>query len=70
MVGEVLDVMVNLARDGMTMICVTHEMGFARTVADVVVFMDKGQILEVGSPEDIFERPQHPRLQQFLNQVL
>ena len=70
MVGEVLDVMVNLARDGMTMICVTHEMGFARTVADVVVFMDKGQILEVGKPEDIFERPQHPRLQQFLNQVL
>ncbi|WP_418765606.1 amino acid ABC transporter ATP-binding protein [Mailhella sp.] len=70
MVGEVLDVMVNLARDGMTMICVTHEMGFARTVADVVVFMDKGQILEVGSPEDIFERPRHPRLQQFLKQVL
>ena len=70
MVGEVLDVMVNLARDGMTMICVTHEMGFARTVADVVVFMDKGQILEVGSPEDIFEHPRHPRLQQFLKQVL
>ena len=70
MVGEVLDVMVNLARDGMTMICVTHEMGFARTVADVVVFMDKGQILEVGSPEEIFERPRHPRLQQFLKQVL
>ncbi len=70
MVGEVLDVMVNLARDGMTMICVTHEMGFARTVADVVVFMDKGQILEVGSPEDIYEHPQHPRLQQFLKQVL
>ena len=70
MVGEVLDVMVNLARDGMTMICVTHEMGFARTVADVVVFMEKGQILEVGSPQDIFEHPKHPRLQQFLNQVL
>ena len=70
MVGEVLDVMVNLARDGMTMICVTHEMGFARTVADVVVFMDKGQILETGSPEEIFERPRHPRLQQFLKQVL
>ena len=70
MVGEVLDVMGNLARDGMTMICVTHEMGFARTVADVVVFMDKGQILEVGSPEDIYEHPQHPRLQQFLKQVL
>ena len=70
MVGEVLDVMVNLARDGMTMICVTHEMGFARTVADVVVFMDKGQILEQGSPEEIFEHPRHPRLQQFLKQVL
>ncbi|WP_077071781.1 amino acid ABC transporter ATP-binding protein [Mailhella massiliensis] len=70
MVGEVLDVMVNLARDGMTMICVTHEMGFARTVADVVVFMDKGQILEQGSPEEIFEHPKHPRLQQFLKQVL
>ena len=70
MVGEVLDVMVNLARDGMTMICVTHEMGFARTVADVVVFMDKGQILEQGSPEDIFEHPKPPRLQQFLKQVL
>ena len=70
MVGEVLDVMVNLARDGMTMICVTHEMGFARTVADVVVFMDKGQILEVGTPDEIFDHPKHPRLQQFLNQVL
>lgn len=70
MVGEVLDVMVNLARDGMTMICVTHEMGFARTVADVVVFMDKGQILEVGTPDEIFDHPKHQRLQQFLNQVL
>ena len=70
MVGEVLDVMVNLARDGMTMICVTHEMGFARTVADMVVFMDKGQILETGTPQEIFEHPKHPRLQQFLNQVL
>ena len=70
MVGEVLDVMTSLARDGMTMMCVTHEMGFARTVADRVVFMDKGKILESGSPEDIFEHPRHPRLQQFLNQVL
>ncbi len=70
MVGEVLDVMVNLARDGMTMICVTHEMGFARTVADRIVFMDKGQILEVGTPQEIFEHPRHPRLQQFLQQVL
>lgn len=70
MVGEVLEVMADLARDGMTMICVTHEMGFARAVADVVVFMDKGQILETGTPEEIFEHPKHPRLKQFLNQVL
>ena len=70
MVGEVLDVMVGLARDGMTMICVTHEMGFARTVADRVMFMDKGVILEVGTPGQVFEDPHHPRLRQFLNQVL
>ncbi|MBR4423244.1 MAG: amino acid ABC transporter ATP-binding protein [Mailhella sp.] len=70
MVGEVLDVMVSLAREGMTMICVTHEMGFARTVADRVVFMDKGTILEVGTPDEIFDSPRHPRLRQFLNQVL
>ena len=70
MVGEVLDVMVNLAKEGMTMICVTHEMGFARSVADRVVFMADGQILEVGTPDEIFDAPKHPRLQQFLNQVL
>ena len=70
MVGEVLDVMVNLAKDGMTMICVTHEMGFARSVADRVVFMADGQILEVGTPAEIFDSPKHPRLQQFLKQVL
>ena len=70
MVGEVLDVMVNLAKDGMTMICVTHEMGFARSVADRVVFMADGQILEVGTPAEIFDAPKHPRLQQFLKQVL
>ena len=70
MVGEVLDVMVNLAKEGMTMICVTHEMGFARSVADRVVFMADGQILEVGTPSDIFDSPKHPRLQQFLKQVL
>ena len=70
MVGEVLDVMVNLAKDGMTMICVTHEMGFARSVADRVVFMADGQILEVGTPSQIFDAPKHPRLQQFLKQVL
>ena len=70
MVGEVLDVMVNLAKEGMTMICVTHEMGFARSVADRVVFMADGQILEVGTPSEIFDSPKHPRLQQFLKQVL
>ena len=70
MVGEVLDVMVNLAKEGMTMICVTHEMGFARSVADRVVFMADGQILEVGTPSEIFDTPKHPRLQQFLKQVL
>ena len=70
MVGEVLDVMVNLADDGMTMCCVTHEMGFARTVADRVIFMDHGQILEMDTPERIFNAPRHPRLKQFLDQIL
>ncbi len=70
MVGEVLDVMVSLAHEGMTMIVVTHEMGFAREVADRVIFMDHGQIIEMGTPKEIFENPQAPRLQQFLNQVL
>ena len=70
MVGEVLDVMVNLAEFGMTMVCVTHEMGFARTVADRVIFMDKGQIVEEGSPDTIFDHPRHPRLKDFLNHIL
>lgn len=70
MVGEVLDVMVTLAEEGMTMVCVTHEMGFARTVADRVIFMDQGQILEAGKPETLFTSPRHPRLRQFLNQIL
>jgi len=70
MVGEVLDVMVNLAEEGMTMMCVTHEMGFARTVADRIVFMDQGQIVESGAPEEFFDNPKHPRLKQFLNQIL
>ena len=70
MIGEVLDVMVSLAREGMTMVCVTHEMGFAREVADRIIFMDQGAILEQGPPEQIFNRPQNPRLQQFLNQIL
>ncbi len=70
MVGEVLDVMVGLAEDGMTMVCVTHEMGFARTVADRIIFMDHGQIVEMGTPDQIFESPRAPRLKQFLNQIL
>ncbi|MBS6830636.1 MAG: amino acid ABC transporter ATP-binding protein [Desulfovibrio sp.] len=70
MVGEVLDVMVNLAEEGMTMICVTHEMGFARTVADRLIFMDQGQIVEAGRPDTLFTAPRHPRLRQFLNQIL
>ena len=70
MVGEVLDVMINLAEDGMTMVCVTHEMGFARTVADRVIFMDHGQIIESGPPDTLFGAPRHPRLKQFLNQIL
>ncbi|WP_180373256.1 amino acid ABC transporter ATP-binding protein [Lawsonia intracellularis] len=70
MVTEVLEVMKTLAEEGMTMIVVTHEMGFAREVADRVIFMDKGQIVETGPPETIFTSPQHPRLQQFLKQIL
>ncbi|UZP69213.1 amino acid ABC transporter ATP-binding protein [Desulfovibrio mangrovi] len=70
MIGEVLDVMVNLAKEGMTMVVVTHEMGFAREVADRIVFMDQGQILEVGTPDHFFNNPEHPRLQKFLEQIL
>lgn len=70
MVGEVLDVMITLAEEGMTMICVTHEMGFARTVADRLIFMDHGQIVEAGAPDTLFNSPRHPRLRQFLNQIL
>ena len=70
MVGEVLDLMRDLAKDGMTMAVVTHEMGFAREVADRVVFMADGKILEEGSPTDIFDHPQAPRLQDFLSKVL
>ncbi len=70
MIGEVLDVMVRLAREGMTMIVVTHEMGFAREVADRVVFMDEGKILEEGSPEHFFKNPEHERAKQFLSQIL
>ncbi len=70
MVGEVLEVMTTLAREGMTMVCVTHEMGFAREVADRIIFMDEGQILEQGTPEHFFTAPEHPRLQRFLSQIL
>lgn len=70
MVGEVLDVMKKLAHDGMTMVVVTHEMGFAREVGNRVLFMADGKLLEEGSPTQIFEHPQHPRLQDFLSKVL
>jgi polar amino acid transport system ATP-binding protein len=70
MIGEVLDVMVKLAKEGMTMIVVTHEMGFAREVADRVIFMDEGRILEEGSPEHFFKNPTHERTQQFMRQIL
>lgn len=70
MVGEVLDVMKELAHEGMTMVVVTHEMGFAREVGNRVVFMDEGQIVEEGTPEEIFSAPKSPRLQDFLSKVL
>jgi polar amino acid transport system ATP-binding protein len=69
MVGEVLAVMRGLADEGMTMMCVTHEMGFAREVADRVWFMDAGQILETADPETFFTAPQHPRAQRFLSDL-
>ena len=70
MVGEVLEVMKELAQDGMTMVVVTHEMGFAREVASRVLFIAQGQLLEQGSPEEVFGNPQHPRLKEFLSKVL
>ncbi len=70
MVGEVLDVMKTLAKDGMTMVVVSHEMGFAREVADRVVFMDEGAIVEDGTPEQVFDHPENPRTQAFLSQIL
>ena len=69
-IGEVLEVMVNLAREGITMIVVTHEMGFAREVGDRVIFMDRGQIVEVGSPEHFFNNPQEERTKSFLSKIL
>ncbi len=70
MVREVLDTMRNLADSGMTMVCVTHEVGFAREVADRVVFMDEGKIVEIATPEDFFNNPQEERSQKFLSQIL
>ena len=70
MIGEVLDVMRNLAHEGMTMVVVTHEMGFAREVADRVIFMDHGKIVEVGTPEHFFTNPTHDRTKLFLSQIL
>ena len=70
LVREVLDTMVSLAEDGMTMICVTHEMGFARQVADRVVFMDRGSIIESAPPEEFFSNPKEERSRLFLSQIL
>jgi polar amino acid transport system ATP-binding protein len=70
MVHEVLDVMGELATDGMTMICVTHEMGFASKVADRVLFMDQGQVIEQATPAEFFNNPQTERAQQFLSQII
>jgi len=70
LVGEVLNVMKNLAKQGMTMLCVTHEMGFAREVADRVVFMADGMILEEGSPKEVFENPKNEKTINFLNSIL
>ncbi len=70
MIGEVLEVMKNLAKEGMTMVVVTHEMGFAREVADRVIFMDQGAIVEVGTPEHFFRNPTHQRTRLFLSQIL
>jgi general L-amino acid transport system ATP-binding protein len=70
MIQEVLDVMTDLAQQGITMVCVTHEMGFAREVADRVIFMDQGQILEQAAPDTFFHHPQHPRTQDFLAKII
>jgi general L-amino acid transport system ATP-binding protein len=70
MISEVLDTMIELAEEGMTMICVTHEMGFARRVADQMIFMDGGKIVEKAGPEKFFASPDHERTRQFLSQIL
>jgi ABC-type polar amino acid transport system ATPase subunit len=70
MINEVLDVMTDLVNDGMTMICVTHEMGFARSVADKIVFMDEGEIVEMNTPEEFFDHPKNDRTKEFLSQII
>ena len=70
MVSEVLDTMVELAKSGMTMICVTHEMGFAKQVADRIIFMDEGEIVEENTPKEFFNNPQNVRTKTFLDQIL
>ena len=70
MVGEVLDVMKELAKSGITMVCVTHEMGFAKEVASRIIFIDKGKIAEDGTPEEVFGNPKNPRLREFLSKIL
>jgi ABC-type polar amino acid transport system ATPase subunit len=70
MIKEVLDVMIELAQSGMTMLCVTHEMGFARSVADRIIFMDRGEIVEQGPPSTFFNNPREERTRTFLSQIL
>jgi general L-amino acid transport system ATP-binding protein len=70
MITEVLDVMIELARQGMTMLCVTHEMGFAKAVADRVIFMDQGQVVEAAPPEEFFAQPKSERTREFLSKIL
>ncbi len=70
MIKEVLDVMLDLAKEGMTMVVVTHEMGFGRAAANRVVFMDEGRIVEIASPHDLFNNPQHDRTKLFLSKIL
>jgi len=70
MISEVLDVMVSLAEEGMTMVCVTHEMGFARSVADRVIFMADGEIIEQGPPDQFFDEPKNERTKTFLSQIV
>ena len=70
MVGEVLDIMKLLAKEGMTMVCVTHEMGFAKEVADRIVFMDEGKVIEEACPNEFFSNPKNPRAKEFLSQIL